>query len=175
MSKKPDPLQLLARFEAACGRGHKGDTTQCPYCQKAFVKTDHKQIFCSYTGPGNCKNAYYTLMRSRSGVAAQQVYLQAKAKGQAPADTGAPAVYVHAFDSGMMEFLASVAARMSAGAEIAVWFCSSTENDLFVRIQETDEFGIYNHDAATPVHVADACELLQLSNKIKEVLYGLRK
>ena len=36
-----------------------GAVVVCPVCQAAFNKTSYQQAFCTNTGPGNCKDAYW--------------------------------------------------------------------------------------------------------------------
>ncbi|ARV77151.1 hypothetical protein SKUL_52 [Pseudomonas phage Skulduggery] len=51
------------RFEFAKA-AKTGTKVPCAYCTSLFLKASYQQKFCSNTGPGNCKNAYWTLLRS---------------------------------------------------------------------------------------------------------------
>jgi len=44
-----------------------GTGVNCPSCGKGFTKRDAKEVFCSNAGAGNCKNHYWTIMRSSAG------------------------------------------------------------------------------------------------------------
>lgn len=51
---------LYAQAKAA----KKGAEVQCPSCAKPFIKNSYQQAFCSNSGTGNCKDAYWQSVRA---------------------------------------------------------------------------------------------------------------
>ncbi|UOX38449.1 hypothetical protein VpasPP24_109 [Vibrio phage Vpas_PP24] len=41
-----------------------GAKVPCPVCSKELVKTSHQQSFCSNSGQGNCKDIFFSIVRS---------------------------------------------------------------------------------------------------------------
>lgn len=42
-----------------------GEVTHCPVCLMALTKINYQQVFCSNSGPGNCKDHYWNLIAHR--------------------------------------------------------------------------------------------------------------
>lgn len=42
----------------------RGEQVDCPACGKPFTKVGYQQAFCSNSGSGNCKDAYWSAVRA---------------------------------------------------------------------------------------------------------------
>lgn len=50
-----------------------GAQVECPQCGVTFRKASHQQAFCSNSGAGNCKDAFWNSKGSRKGAKAEFV------------------------------------------------------------------------------------------------------
>lgn len=118
-----------------------GTGVTCPSCSKAFVKRDAKEVFCSNTGPGNCKNHYWTVMRSSAGkVLLDKLDAVADTAPEAPA-----AVALFMAEPEVEAFLLKLHHVLGKNDGVDV-HCRVNADEIRLFVVLSDEWGLYTHE-----------------------------
>ena len=118
-----------------------GSVVICPSCCKAFTKHDAKEVFCSNSGPGNCKNHYWTIMRSSAG----KVLLAKLGTVAQASATDSTAVALLLAEPEVEAYMLKIWQVIGKNDGIDV-HCRVNADEVRLVIVLSDEWGLYTHE-----------------------------